>query len=472
MKSTVTILEKVMYVIKHLIANTEWENRVYLVGGAVRDEIMQRESKDFDFVVDGNLTAGVEFAEWLCKKINVYNEDTNPVIFKKYGTANMRTYGNDHNLPEVELEFVAPRREKYTDDSRNPEVFSGDLMCEVLRRDLTINSLLKNVSTGEILDLLNLGFHDIENGIIRTCDEANKTYNDDPLRMMRAIRFETVYNFKMTDSTFAGITENASRITIIPRERICNELNKILMADKPSDGIKQMIQTGLMSFIIPEIPRMIYMTQNEHHTDDVFDHTMMVLNNTPKDLKTRMMALFHDIGKIKTRTVDDHERVHFFGHEEVGAEMTKDILTGLKGYPKEFINDVVVGVQHHMYLKHAGNNANITPKALRKFITSVGVVLPNVLDLIHADNISHAEASCMPDQISQIRVAIEALSMALNVEEKNIKLPINGFDIIRLGIPKGPQIKEVKNAILAAWYENPNIDIIDAVLIVNTFLKK
>lgn len=462
--------EQVLLFLKKLIKGTEWENKILLVGGAVRDEIMGKKPKDLDFVVNGDINAGLNFSIWLAQKMGNYKKDSNPVIYPRYGTAKLSLNHNKYNLPSIDLEFVAPRKEKYTQGSRKPDVTNGDLMDETLRRDLTINSLMKNVSTGEILDLSGKGVNDIKNGIIRTTSNPDIIFKEDPLRMLRAIRFAVKYDFKMEDEVLNGIRKHANSISDISRERVTDELNKILLTVDPSKGIELLKDTNLLRYVIEEFNDAIGMEQNDFHTEDVFGHTMSVLKNTPADLKTRLIALFHDIGKTVTKSVTSDGKVHFYGHEEASERLVRQIMTRLK-YPNDLIDAVANGVRNHMYLKHGEDDASkLSDKTLRKFVASVGDNLEYVLDVIHADNISHAGKTAMINQINNVRERLKTLNM--NVRKENIKLPINGNDLIQLGLKPSPLFREILDAVQDAWYENPNMTKEDALEIIKNIKVK
>jgi poly(A) polymerase len=445
----------VLNALKELIKNSEWDGKVYLVGGAVRDEIMGKKPKDLDFVVNGDLNAGIDFSIWLAEKLGNHKKGSNPVVYPRFGTSKLSLTNNNKGLPEIELEFVAPRREEYDGKSRKPNVSGGDLKAEVERRDLTINSLLKNISNNEVLDLSGYGVKDIENGIIRTTSDPDVIFKEDPLRMLRAVRFAVKYDFKFSTEVLKGIKKNAHLINNISSERIADELNKILLSPDPKKGIRLLKVTDLLKYVIEEFNDAIGMKQNQHHKDDVFMHTMDVLSKTPPELKTRLMALFHDIGKVLTKTVTPEGSVHFYNHEEEGAKMVETIMRRLK-YPNELTKSVVSGVRHHMRLKHGGDEGNVSDKSLRKFVAAVGENLENILDLIHADNISHSEHSSMPNQISNIKKKLDTLNMQL--DKNKPKLPINGNDLIAIGFKQGPEIKIALNAVEEAYYDDPNLD--------------
>jgi len=439
--------------IRDSIKGSEYENHVFLAGGFVRDELLNIDPKDIDCVI--NLpNGGILFSIWLAKKYNIYKKGSNPVIFENFGTSKLSLGGIKYNgidLSNIDVECVMTRGEKYTPGSRKPEVNYDDLKTDVFRRDSTANSLLKNISTGEILDLTGRGMSDIRNGILRTPLDPDITFSDDPLRMMRFVRQSSKYEWEISDDALEGIKRNASKLNNISKERIKDELNKILVLKDPSHGIRLLKDTGLLPYIAPELQQAVGMTQNVHHSEDVFNHTLTVLKGTKPELVQRLMALFHDIGKVATRS-ETPTGVHFYNHEDAGVEIVDRIMRELK-YPTELINAVKVGVANHMRLKQGKDEANISDKALRKFKIELGDQLENVLNLIHADNIAHSDASAMPNQIDRVRAKLQAL----DVQVKKPNLPINGNDLIALGIKPGPVFSKILGAVTDAWYENPSI---------------
>lgn len=459
--------EKVLEFLKKTISGTEWENKLFLAGGAVRDEIMGKSPKDLDFLVLGDLNSGIDFSIWLANKFDNFKEGSNPVIYPKFGTSKLSLDNNNSGLSPIELEFVAPRKESYTKGSRKPEVTDGQLEDDVMRRDLTINSLLKNVSTDEIIDLTGNGIKDIKSGVIRTTSDSETIFKDDPLRMLRAIRFAVKYDFKFNTEVLKSIKEHADLINDISNERVRDELDKILLSPNPDKGIRLLKITGLLKHVIKELDDAVGMTQNKYHKHDVFRHSMDVLSKTPGDLKTRLIALFHDIGKVLTRTVSPEGSVHFYGHENVGEDVVKEVMNRLR-YPNELTDAVANGVRHHMSLKHGEDDASkLSDKSIRKFTAAVGDNLENILDVIHADNISHSDEGSMPNQIKIVRNRISELSKA--IDKSNLKLPIGGNDLIKLGLKPGPVFKEILSHVQDAWYENPNITKDEAMSIVNKF---
>ena len=458
----------VLKFLQDIIRGTEWENKVWLAGGAVRDEIMGKKPKDLDFTVLGSLDSGIKFSTWLAHKLGNFKEGSNPVVYERFGTAKLSTNFNKFKLPNIELEFVAPRKEEYEPGSRKPIVSAGTIEDDAKRRDLTINSLLKNISNGKVFDVTGRGISDIKKGIVKTTTDPNIIFREDPLRMLRAIRFTVKYGFEMEEDVFNGIKKDAQSIETISAERIADELNKILVSPNPKKGIELMASTGLLHYTIPELEKTIGVGQGEHHTEDVFQHILTVLSNTPPDLPTRLMALFHDVGKPETKSVDEDGEIHFYGHEHVGADITRNILTRLK-YPGDLINSVVRGVDYHMRLKDAGKEGDkLSDKALRKFVNAAGGDLNSMLDLMQADNISHKKESVKANQITGVRDRINDLES--KADSKKVVLPITGHDLINLGLKPGPVFKEIMDLVQDAWYENPELSRDEAMKIVNQYL--
>lgn len=446
--------------IKQLIEGSKYQNKVFLAGGAVRDQIMGKDPKDLDFVIDGfGINGGIEFANWITKKMNNFKEGSNPVVYPTFGTAKFELRNqsfNEENLNNVEIEVVAPRKEKYNNDSRKPEVSGGELKDDVFRRDLTVNSLLQNISTGNIIDLTGNGINDIKKGIVRSPVDPNIIFKDDPLRMLRAVRFTFKYGWDLPREMIYAMKKNSSELTKISAERIKDELNKILIVSSPDKAMKLLKLTGLLYHIIPEFKESVGMKQNKHHDKDVFGHTLDVLKKTKPELLNRLMALFHDIGKTVTKSVTPDGDVHFYGHEDAGEKIVEKRLRDLK-YPNNIINAVKKGVKYHMRLKHGGDDGvGITDKTLRKFSDNLGDNLNNILDVIHADNTAHSEKSNMPNQIKNI---INRLGDLKNkMKDVPLTLPVSGDDLKNdLGIKPGPIYKEILNYVQELWYENPKI---------------
>lgn len=493
--------------LKKMVQNGPFKGKVYLAGGAVRDMELGKVPKDLDVTVIGDVNGGLNFTVWLAKQMGNYKgpsepppkppshietdargyptfspvqddsalanflddynayyaKFSNPVLFPKFGTAKVVLTGvhNGVSIDGMDVEAVASRKEKYTPGDRKPIVTPGTLEDDVYRRDFTTNSLMMDLTTGEVLDITGHGKADIKAGILRTTSDPEVIFKEDPLRMMRAVRFMVQKGWMIDPETEESIKKNARWLKHISKERIRDEVNKMLVTTDAPTAIRKMRDLGILPFVAPELQQAVGMTQNVHHVHDVFDHTMEVLKNTKPELVKRLIALFHDIGKIATRS-ETPTGVHFYDHENVGEEIVDKILRDLK-YPLDIINAVKQGVRNHMRLKGGGDDAvKISDKALRKFKMELGDNLENVLDVIHADNIAHADASAMPNQIEKVRARLQAL----DVQVKKPTLPINGNDLMQMGVKQGPDIGRLLSAVTDAWFENPNLSREEAIAIV------
>lgn len=309
----------------------------------------------------------------------------------------------------------------------------------------------------------------LKTGIVRTSLDSDIIFKEDPLRMLRAIRFTVKYGWKLPLFMIKSIKKNADRLKIISKERINVELTKMLQSNKPDTAIRLLQMTGLSKHIFPELDKLIKLQQNKYHKYDAMKHTLEVLKKVPNDIKSRLSALFHDIGKYETQQIINNE-IHFYRHEEIGSEITKEILTRLK-YPNDIINSVVFAIQNHMRTKSFGNEAEkVSDKALRKLSTDLSGHLELTLNLINADNLSHADDYNLPNQVPNIKNKLEKLN-AKNTQK--IILPVDGNDIIKLtGLKPGRHIGNILDLIKDKWYENPNITKKDAEQIIKNYMEE
>lgn len=434
--------------IREVTKNTEFQGRLYLAGGYVRDKLLGRDSKDIDFLVTGGPSSGLEAAEFIARQLGVFRAGSNPVIFPTYYTAKL-TIPTESGSQEVE--FVAPRRETYTPGSRKPSVSSGTLEDDVTRRDFTINSLLENLHTGEILDVTGRGLKDLQTGVLNTTGDPGVIFGEDPLRILRAVRFAIKYQLKMPLYVIKAIKAHAESLNNISMERINSEISKILVLNQPSRAWELFRITGILKVILPELQSLVRLRQNAHHHRDAFGHTLDVLDASSPELVRRLAALFHDIGKASTRT-EKNGKIQFIGHDKIGADIARTALIRLK-YPRAVINRVHALVANHMDLKSAGPHATaLKDSTLRAFIYRVGHNLEDILDLIHADNLSHAEGSAMPDQIKEIRKRLQGLDVNQILHTQSV---LNGDEIRALGA-EGALIGKIKDRILDKTVRNPN----------------
>lgn len=415
----------------------------YVVGGYVRDYYLHRPSSDIDVVVVGS---GVAVAEELAKRLGA-----KVTIYKTYGTAMLR-------WRDTEVEFVGARRESYTPQSRNPHVEPGTLEDDQRRRDFTINAMAWSVNGhnfGELVDPFG-GMYDLEDCIIRTPCEPDKTFSDDPLRMMRAVRFASQLGFDIDDETFEGICRQADRIKIITKERINVELNKIMASPVPSIGLTLMRTSGLLKHVLPELDRMAGVERRGKHAHkDNFEHTMKVLDNLAKrtdDLWLRWAALLHDIGKPTTKEYDARTGWTFHQHEAVGSKMVPQIFRRLKlpmNEPMRFVQKMVFLHMRPIVL----SEELVTDSAVRRLLFEAGDDVDRLMTLCEADITSGND--------NKVRLFLRNFELVRekmrDLEERdrirNFQPPITG-DIIMKTYDLRPsniigEIKEViKNAIL------------------------
>lgn len=416
----------------------------YVVGGYVRDYYLRRPSTDVDVVVVGS---GVKLAEALGRELK-----TKVSIFKTYGTAMLRTRDG------VEVEFVGARKESYTPESRNPHVEAGTLEDDQLRRDFTINALawsLRADRFGELVDPFG-GMEDMEDCLIRTPCDPDVTFSDDPLRMMRAVRFASQLGFMIEDETFEAIRRNVERIKIVSKERILTELNKIILSPVPSMGFELLSESGLLAHIFPEMERLKGVERKGRHAHkDNFKHTLKVLDNVAlrsDDLWLRWAAVLHDIGKPQSKGYDPKIGWTFHGHEVVGSKMVPTIFRRMKlplGEPMKFVQKMVFLHLRPIIL----SEDLVTDSAVRRLLFEAGDDVEKLMLLCEADITSGIE-----DKVQRYLKNFELVRHKMkDLEERdrirNFQPPITGEIIMQTyAIPPcqliGEMKEQIKNAIL------------------------
>lgn len=407
----------------------------YIVGGCVRDILLGKEPYDWDICTD----ASPEDVQRVFKDYN-----TIPTGIK-HGTVTVV-------VNEKNFEVTTFRKDKdYVDNRRPKEVeFTSNIFEDLKRRDFTINALAYNEFDG-LVDCFN-GFDDLKNKIIRSVGNPNERFQEDSLRIMRGVRFSVQLEFRIDEETALAMTNNRNLLGNISKERIREEFLKILMIDKPSEGIRQMISLKLMDYVIPELIECAGFEQkNPNHNKDVFNHIMEVLDNIEKDPYLRLAALLHDIGKPRCFTVDETGKGHFYGHHKKSAEMAESILTRLK-FDNKTIYTVKLLINEHM-----SRYEFLREKSVKKFINKIGI---DNLDRLFKLQIADIKGSMPPHDFSNLEHLRDECTRIINQKEPmSVKdLDINGYDIINLGISQGKEIGDILNYLLDIVLENPGLN--------------
>jgi poly(A) polymerase len=411
--------------------------QLYMVGGTVRDVLLHRgQSNDADLATDAR-------PDEIKQIVAPTHPNAIVLVGERFGTVRLH-YGSDI------IEITTFRSERYNPESRKPEVcFGTRLEDDLLRRDFTINAMARHPLTGQIIDLFG-GRQDLEAHVLRAVgNEPDKRFDEDPLRLMRAVRFAAQLDFTIEPETRRSILRQADKLAKISRERIRDEMNKLLLSDHPAKGLDLLVELGLMQWVVPEVLELRGVSQQPQskpiHTKDVYAHVLRVVERSSPRLVARWSALLHDIAKPRTRTVEEG-KVHFFGHEDVGARMAYDILKRLH-FDRDFITSVSCIVRLHM--RANAYTSDWTDGAVRRLMLESGDALADLLDLSRADITSYRA-----DKLSRAAARVTELEercqrLKEEAERVPLKSPLDGNELMELfGRPPGPWLRPIKEHLL------------------------
>ncbi len=413
--------------------------QLYIVGGTVRDVLLHRDaSSDADMATDAKPD-----------EIKQIVAPTRPgavvLVGERFGTVRLH-YDNEI------IEITTFRSEQYNAESRKPEVcFGTNLEDDLLRRDFTINAMARHPLTGHVIDPFG-GKQDLEAHILRAVgNDPDKRFDEDPLRLLRAVRFAAQLDFTIEPETRRSIIRQAHKLQKISRERIRDEMNKLLLSEHPAKGLDILVELGLMQWIVPEVLELRGVSQaatgsaRTIHTKDVYAHVLRVVQRSSPRLVCRWSALLHDIAKPRTRTVEEG-RVHFFGHEDVGAHMARDILKRLH-FDRDFIESVSRIVQLHM--RANSYESDWTDGAVRRLMLDSGDNLPDLLDLSQADITSYRQDKISRAVARVAELAARCQHLKEEAERVPIKSPLDGNELMALfHRPPGPWLRPIKDHLL------------------------
>jgi len=430
-KTLLSLIENSEYLktVSDLYSSNGYE--FYLVGGAVRDGILDIETTDFDFTTNASPEESIDLLN--------NNGYKTTEIGRAFGTIELQIENNS-------LHITTYRKDTYENSSRNPSIESAtDLETDLSRRDFTINSIAYSIDANELIDPFN-GLKDLAAGVIRTPDDPIISFSDDPLRMLRVCRFISTHGFSPDNETYVAMRDNTERIKIVSTERIRDEISKLLIGKNPSLGLRTFVESGLSSYTIPELNALKIEVDPNHHHKDVYEHTLTVVDNVSPTLIRRLGALFHDIAKPNTKGIENG-KVHFRHHEVVGAKMTKRILQELK-YDKKTIKDVALLVELH--LRPHTFKMGWTDSAVRRYIVDAGEVLDDLNNLVRADvtTKNKQKAQEIYDKLDEMENKIKDV---LEKEEMSkLRPPITGDEIMEIfNLEPGPKV----GLIMKALYE-------------------
>lgn len=416
--------------VRKTLEGTAFEDKAFLVGGAVRDHLLGLPfAGDLDIVIEGD---ALEVAKLMTERAGA----TDPQVYPRFGTAMVHLGGQ-------KIEFASARSESYDENSRKPHAKPATLLEDMSRRDFTVNALMLDLNTLEPVDLLGSGLDDLKAKILRTPLDPEKTFSDDPLRMLRAVRFRHKLGFEYADGLREAIKKMAFRLEIISAERIAEEVCQMLKRPSAADAMQDLHDLDLLRQFWPEFHELDGIEQGKYHYLDAWNHTVEVVRGLAgESLPVVLSGLFHDVAKGRTRTVDDRGDVHFYRHDDIGAQMAREMLRRIK-MPNEVIDEVELLVSNHMRLS---GSKNYSDSAARRLIKAMRDSLEGFFALVQSDRAAHT-AGLTDQSLDEIKAQVERVKTATPVER--LQSPLSGDEIMELlSLNPGPNVRKVKDHLL------------------------
>ena len=440
----------VITTIRDAIKGSMYENHVYCVGGSVRDFYLVRDIKDIDLVVDLK-NGAYSFGVFLRNALKIQKE---PISFKRYGTVLINV--DIPNVGLVPLEITSTRKD-LRKKGMSVSIYSAEDVSideDSVTRDLTINSFYLNISSLKLYDPTKLGRDDMLNHVLRTTNSPKAIFEDDPLRMLRIVRLKSQLKWGIEKETFFGIVKYASLIKNMPKERIREEFNKILLSDRPSEGLNMLRYSQLLKFVCPPLYKMRDFPNDDDVHGDLYLHTLDTIDYTEPILEQRLAALFHDYGKLSVKKKGILGKLKFTSHETVAKTEIRNILFNM-GYSYKVVDKVLFAIENHMKLHPFKTSLkDMSDKTVRRFMNLWDENANLVLGLINADNLANGVKL---DQIKNFRIRMAELKKD-NDKNGKIKLPINGNDIMKeLSIKEGPEVSYYLSYAKMYYIDNPNV---------------
>lgn len=440
--------------IANAIKGSKYEDIAFYTNGCVRNIYLAKNVPHINICI--SLKNGAkEFADFLATKLGIYSEDTkyaNPINFPSIGKSELMLPSIEDKTPPCYITIKEPSK---TIVSETQKFEYGTMLEDAYSKDFTVNALYCKISSRLVFDAIGNAKKDLDEKILRCCSDPTKTFSDSPIRILRAVRIASELGFAIPSDTWVGMCKNVRKLYFTNKLEIQRELNKIFLIDKPSDAIRKLYHCGALEIIMPEVCWLKNIKQGVSHYEDAFDHSLTVMDKTQPILEHRIAGLLHDLGKQTALETNLFGDIKFTNHEDLSIDLAEMLLEDLK-YDEVTINKVSMAIKNHTRFKRVYNPSN---HSIKKFIEEVELENVDVcLDVIEANNTSHTPKYCIEGQTEMIKRRIKSIIEKKSDPKKDVKLPINGNDImVKFKIKKGPLIGKCLEGLKEYMLVNPKM---------------